>query len=68
MKIVVYAIAKNESSFVDRWMDSMSEADQVVVLSGGIVAEQGSPAELYARKGLYAHMVDLQSACQNWTI
>ena len=32
MKIVVYAIAKNESSFVDRWMDSMSEADQVVVL------------------------------------
>ena len=41
---------------------------QVVVLSGGIVAEQGSPAELYARKGLYAHMVDLQSASQNWTI
>jgi len=40
----------------------------VVVLSGGIVAEQGSPAELYARKGLYAHMVDLQSASQNWTI
>jgi ATP-binding cassette subfamily B protein IrtB len=40
----------------------------VVVLSGGIVAEQGSPAELYARKGLYTHMVDLQSASQNWTI
>ena len=35
MKIVVYAIAKNESSFVDRWMDSMSEADQVVVLDTG---------------------------------
>ena len=46
----------------------MAGADQVVVLSGGIVAEQGSPAELYARKGLYAHMVDLQSASQNWTI
>ena len=30
MKIVVYAIAKNESSFVDRWMDSMSEADQEI--------------------------------------
>ncbi len=39
-----------------------------LVLSGGIVAEQGSPAELYARKGLYTHMVDLQSASQNWTI
>ena len=35
MKIVVYAIAKNESAFVDRWMDSMSEADQVVVLDTG---------------------------------
>ena len=49
-------------------MRTVVGADQVVVLSGGIVAEQGSPAELYARKGLYAHMVDLQSASQNWTI
>ena len=43
-------------------MRTVAGADQVVVLSGG------SPAELYARKGLYAHMVDLQSASQNWTI
>ena len=48
--------------------DPLAGADQVVVLSGGIVVEQGSPAELYARKGLYTHMVDLQSASQNWTI
>ena len=49
-------------------MRTVAGADQVVVLSGGIVAEQGSPAELYARKGLYTHMVDLQSASQSWTI
>ena len=49
-------------------MRTVAGADQVVVLSGGIVAEQGSPAELYARKGLYTHMVDLQSASRNWTI
>ena len=49
-------------------MRTVAGADQVVVLSGGIVAEQGSPAELYARKGLYTHMVNLQSASQNWTI
>ena len=49
-------------------MRTVAGADQVVVLSGGIVTEQGSPAELYARKGLYTHMVDLQSASQNWTI
>ena len=35
MKIVVYAIAKNEEAFVQRWMDSMEEADQVVVLDTG---------------------------------
>ena len=49
-------------------MRTVAGADQVVVLSGGIVAEQGGPAELYVRKGLYAHMVNLQSASQNWTI
>ena len=49
-------------------MRTVAGADQVVVLSGGIVAEQGRPDELYARKGLYTHMVDMQSASQNWTI
>ena len=49
-------------------MRTVAGADKIVVLSGGIVAEQGSPAELYARKGLYTHMEDLQSASQNWTI
>lgn len=34
-KVVVYAIAKNEKKFVDRWMDSMSEADEVIVLDTG---------------------------------
>ena len=35
MKVIVYAISKNESAFVDRWMDSMSEADGVYVLDTG---------------------------------
>ena len=35
MKVIVYAICKNEAQFADRWMDSMSEADQVVVLDTG---------------------------------
>lgn len=34
-KICVYAICKNESKFVDSWMDSMSEADLVVVTDTG---------------------------------
>lgn len=35
MKIVVYAICKNEEQFVDRWMDSMSEADAIYVTDTG---------------------------------
>lgn len=35
LKVVVYAICKNESQFVDRWMDSMGAADRVVVLDTG---------------------------------
>ena len=33
--ICVYAICKNEEQFADRWMDSMLEADRVVVLDTG---------------------------------
>lgn len=35
MKICVYAICKNESAFVDTWMESMREADEVIVLDTG---------------------------------
>ena len=49
-------------------MRTVAGADKIVVLSDGVVAEQGSPSELYAKHGLYAHMVDLQTGSQNWTI
>lgn len=35
MKICVYAISKNEEKFVDRWVDSMKEADAIYVLDTG---------------------------------
>lgn len=35
LKIAVYAISKNESAFVDRWYESMKEADQIYVLDTG---------------------------------
>ena len=34
-KIYVYAICKNESKFVERWVSSMSEADGIYVLDTG---------------------------------
>ena len=44
LKIAVYAIAHNESKFVKRWMDSMNEADAVVVLDTG--STDGTPDAL----------------------
>lgn len=34
-KVCVYAISKNEENFVNRWVDSMSEADEIYVLDTG---------------------------------
>ena len=34
-KIAVYAISKNEEKFVDRWYESMKEADNIYVLDTG---------------------------------
>lgn len=39
MKIVVYAISKNEAKFVDRWYNSMKEADEIYVLDTGSTDE-----------------------------
>ena len=34
-KVCVYAISKNEEKFVDRWVESMKEADYIYVLDTG---------------------------------
>ena len=49
-------------------MRTVAAADKIVVLSGGIVVEQGAPDALYARNGQYTHMVDLQTESQRWAI
>jgi glycosyltransferase involved in cell wall biosynthesis len=47
VKISVYTICKNEESFVDRWVDSMQEADEIVVLDTG--STDGTVERLRAR-------------------
>ncbi len=49
-------------------MRTVAGADKIVVLKDGVVAEQGAPGELYAKNGLYTHMVNLQTASHNWTL
>ena len=49
-------------------MRTVAGADKIVVLKDGVVAEQGKPGELYAKNGLYTHMVNWQTASRNWTL
>ena len=49
-------------------ISTIRHADKIVVLSGGKVAEEGTPEELLAKKGMYARMVKLQTESQGWTL
>ena len=61
-------IRKKTVLIIAHRMRTVAGADEIVVLSDGVVAEHGSPDALYARNGLYAHMVKLQTDSQSWTI
>ena len=49
-------------------MRTVENADKIVVLSGGYVAEEGSPEELLRRNGIFSHMVALQKESSEWKI
>ena len=49
-------------------MRTVENADKIVVLSGGHVAEEGSPEELLKHNGIFSHMVALQKESSNWKI
>ena len=49
-------------------MRTVAGADQIVVLSEGTVAEQGSSDTLLKKNGIYARMVKLQTQSQNWAM
>lgn len=49
-------------------MRTVENADKVVVLAEGKVVEQGAPADLLARKGMFARMVKLQKDSESWEL
>lgn len=49
-------------------MRTVENANKIVVLSGGTVAEMGTPEELMKQGGAFARMVKLQTESQNWTL
>ena len=49
-------------------MRTVENADKVVVLSSGHVAEEGRPSELLEKGGLFAHMLALQKEGSAWHV
>jgi glycosyltransferase involved in cell wall biosynthesis len=57
LKIAVYAIAKNEQQFVERFCDAAKEADVIVIADTGSADET---AELAARCGAQVHSISVK--------
>ena len=49
-------------------MRTVEAADKIVVLAGGRVAEEGAPAQLMEKGGLYHRMVELQRQSAGWKL
>lgn len=49
-------------------MRTIANADHIVVLKEGKVAEEGTPEELMSTNGIYRHMTNLQMQSAGWKI
>lgn len=49
-------------------MRTVENADKIVVLSDGKIAECDTPDKLMQKDSIFKHMTELQTASQNWTI
>ena len=49
-------------------MRTVADADKIVVLKDGVVAEQGTPGELEKQNGIYHHMMETQMQAAGWNL
>ena len=49
-------------------MRTVANADKIVVLKDGVVAEGGTPSELDEKDGIYANMVKTQNLAADWAL
>ena len=49
-------------------MRTVAEADKIVVLKDGVVAETGTPKELEEKRGIYQHMTAVQMQAAGWQL
>ena len=57
VKIAVYAISKNEEKFVERWVKSMDEADEIYVADTG---STDNTVELLKQKGIIVNSINIE--------
>ena len=63
------ALIKNKTVIIiAHRMRTIANADNIIVLDDGKIAEKGSPDELIANDGLFKKMVDLQNLSGEWKI
>lgn len=63
-KICIYTICKNEKKFVDRWLESMKEADSIVVLDTG--STDGTYEYLLEKQKEYSQLIVRQQEIKPW--
>ena len=49
-------------------MRTVEAADKIIVLKEGRVAEEGTPADLMKKGGIFARMVELQKQSAGWKL
>lgn len=49
-------------------MRTVSNADKIIVLKDGVIAEEGKADELLSKKGIFYHMAESQKQSQSWRI
>jgi ABC-type multidrug transport system fused ATPase/permease subunit len=54
------ALAGRTSLVIAHRLSTVRRADRIVVLEGGVIAEEGTHAELLTRRGLYRRLHDMQ--------
>ncbi len=72
MEIIQEAISKLVKSktvlVIAHRIRTVENADMIVVLDGGVVAESGTHEQLMKNNGLYAKLVKLQTVSVEWKI
>ncbi len=49
-------------------MRTVTDADKIVVLKDGVVAESGTPEELKKKDGIYANIMKTQLMAADWSL